>query len=61
MTEWVTPKDVIKIAQCNEHKAREIIKKINQENLEQGYLVPNMFKVPKQQLLKRLGLKEQNT
>lgn len=57
--EWMTPRDVSKLVGCDPRKAREIIKKINNEYEEQGYIVPNKFKVPKQQLMKRLGLMEE--
>ena len=58
MTEWVTSSDVAKIAGCSQFTARKLIKQINIENIEAGFLVPNKYKVSKKQFLKRLGLKE---
>lgn len=57
--DWMTSVDVSKLVGCNPHKAREIIKQINSEFIEQGYIVPNPYKVPKSKLYARLGITEE--
>lgn len=59
MPEWVTTKDVMEIAGCNKSKAQKIIKAINTEFREKNIIVPNMRKVSKKTLLKRIGVLEE--
>ena len=53
---WLNAKEVSEIAECNMHKAREIIKIVNTEIEAEGYIIPNKYKAPKDRVLKRLGI-----
>ena len=59
MTEWFNSKQVSQLTGCNIIKAREIIRQINDEYREKGFIIPNSYKVPKNKLYERLGVQEE--
>ena len=56
MTNWITTKEIAELAECGITKSRQILRQVNQEVEDMGYIVPNKNKAPRDLVMKRLGL-----
>jgi len=59
--EWIGTKEVAELTGSSKPLALKVIKKINKELSEQGFIIASQFKVPKHIVLKRLGIETHGT
>ena len=60
MTKWITTKEIVEVAECGYNKAQEIRREVNEMIEAQGFKVVNKKKAPRKEVLKYLGLEDNN-
>jgi len=56
MTNWITTKEIAKLAECGITRSRAILNQVNREVEDMGYIIPNKNKAPRDLVMKKLGL-----
>lgn len=61
MAEWVKRADIEIIADCGKSKAQAILREANRRIAEQGYVIVDRRKAPKDFILEMLGIERKDT